>query len=157
MTVGVGEIGRLLRLKTRRLETAQAAHAAAVAAVHAAEAALVRRDAAIAALDGLQKGLDAWFAAPPPEPRMIEIALARRDALSAQRRDEITARENEVAGLEDAQAHRAETAQAVARAQARRDAAERILERLRSALLHRREALQELEFEERLAGAGGLA
>jgi len=157
MSAGVHEIGRLLRLKDQRLQAAERVLAAAVAAVRAAEAEVARRDAAIAELDARRLQLDRWFVDPPADPRLIAAALVRREFLADRREAEAEARRLDVAALEDAEAERAEAARAVARAQARRDATDQVLDRLRRALAHRQEAREELEFEERLAGAGGLA
>src|SRR5687767_10199580 len=107
---------RLLRLKEQRLDTARLALALTVRAVQAAEAQLERRDAAIAALDLRRTGLDRWFADPPSDPRLIETALACRDHIAQQRGEQLTARQDDLAALESAEARRAEAAREVARA-----------------------------------------
>lgn len=157
MSASLPEVRRLLRLKTQRLDAARMAHAAAVAAVRAAEDQLVRRDAAIAAIDVRRIAIAAWFGTPASDPRLIEAALARRDLLDAQRAGEAAARLADAEALEAAEAHRAGTARALAEAQARHDATDQVRGRLQSALTRRRELRQELEFEERLVRAGGQA
>ena len=157
MSAGVRELGRLLRLKDRRLDAARAVLAAAVARVRAAEAELARRDAAVAALDAQRAGLDHWFTAPPADPRLIEAALARRELLSERRRQAVEARASAADALAAAGAERAEAARVVARAQGRRDAAARVLDRARALVTRRRESQAELELEERLCGAGAFA
>lgn len=153
----LAETGRLLRLKDQRLDSARLAHALALRAVRQAEEQLTRRDAAIAALDQRRTRLDGWFAEPPSDPRLIEAALACRALVAEQRDAEAQARLADVTALETAEARRAETAREVARAQARRDAAEQVLARLKLALSQHRERRVEQELEERLYGAGALA
>lgn len=149
------DIGRLLRLKEQRLDAARAAHAAAIAAVRAAERQVEARDAAIRRLEARQQGLVLWFADPPSDPRLIEAALGRREALADQRGQEIEARTADITALADAEARRTETARGVAQAQGRRDATARLDEQLRRLLVRQAEARLELELEERRSGAGG--
>ena len=157
MSAELPQVRRLLRLKAQRLDAARSAHSAAVAMVRAAEDQLARRDAAIAALDERRDALRTWFAAPSSDPRIIEAALARSDLLDARRGEEEAARTIDLLGLTDAEAQRADAARALTEAQARHDGAAHLRDRLKGALSRRREAKQELEFEERLVRAGGLA
>jgi len=157
MSGALTEATRLLRLKDQRLDSARLAHALALRAVRLAEEQLARRDAAIAALDQRQAGLSHWFSDPPSDPRLIETALVCREAVAQQRAAELTARQDDVAALEDAEERRAEATREVARAQARRDAADQVVQRLKLALSRHRERRIEHELDERLRGAGALA
>ncbi len=140
---------RIERLRERRVRAAELELIQLRAERDRRAEALAACERAIARIDIDRAALDSWFDR-APEPRHIQSALARRDALARARLEAMAELDAAATALESAEAERADAARRLARLKARLDVVSGQLAAARRVDGVRREGLAEIEQEERL-------
>ncbi|MBI1682730.1 hypothetical protein [Caulobacter hibisci] len=155
MSAARGQVQALtpvVRLRERRVEKALREAGEARAKVAYAVAVLEARDQRIAAHDTARARLDDWFAGGlSGAAHLIELALARREAIVAARDADQALRDQDAVALDLAREDLAVAIHALARAQGRFDAMSGRLDLARALVAADREAREQLEIED----AGG--